>query len=384
MPSRTYPHLPAFGGIAPPRRGVLRIEAMNEALEKFKGIVGASETVLLKVGRRADANKALAGAILQKIFSKLGKKSQFALRADSAVNMEKFLDELFEEGFIKTSGALRLKENILIKLDPAKISVNELKYERDGKLLKIILKSEQNSADLSHISVEKEAVPADLLILIDPEESEIPDILKTNPHKEVVKIGTKEKNLGLKILEIARAFYPTIPDDIRDALWFLLAEENKTSPFPDPNYLKAFSELLDLKPNETKLRRAREILLGKGFYNLLGRALVRSHQEKETWTFWSFLPFSDFVKTGQTPEIATNILQELRAQVENATLFYALLYEESPKNISALVASQDAPRLKALAGLLATEPASSYFFANGFAAFSEAELKLKNLIRRVL
>ncbi len=363
---------------------MLRIEAMNEALEKFKGMVGASEIVLLKVGRRADANKALAGAILQKIFSKLGKKSHFALRDGCQENIEKFLDELFGEGFIKASGALRLKENILIKLDTEKIPVSELRYEKDGGFLKIILKSEKNPADLSLISVEKEAMPADLLILIDPEESEIRDILKANPHKEVVKIGTKEKNLGLKILEIARAFFPEIPDDIRDALWFLLAEENKTSPFPDPNYLKALSELLDLKPNEAKLRRALEILLGEGFYNLLGRALVRSHKEKETETFWSFLPLSDFVKTGQTPEVATNILQELRAQLEGAALFYALLYEEGPKNISALVASPDAPRLKALAGLLAAEPASSYFFANGFAAFSEAELKLKNLIRRVL
>ena len=348
---------------------------MNEALEKFKEIVGASETVLLKTGRRADANKALAGAILQKIFSKLGKKCNFALHAGSAGNIEKFLDELFEEGFAKTSGALQFKENILIKLDTEKIPVNELKYERDGKLLKIILKSEQNSADLSHISIEKEAVPADLLILIDPEESEMPNILNANPHKEVVKIGTKEKGLGLKILEIARAFFPAIPDDIRDALWFLLAEENRTDPF---------AELSNLKPDQTKIKRAREILLGKGFYNLLGRALVRSHQEKETETFWSFLPLSDFAKTGQTPGAATNILQELRSQLEGAALFYALLYEESPKNISALVASSDRARLKTLAGFLAAEPASSYFFANGFTAFSEAELKLKNLIRRVL
>lgn len=357
---------------------------MNEALEKFKEIVGASETVLLKTGGRADANKALAGAILQKIFSKLGKKSNFAPNEGSAENIEKFLDELFEEGFIKASGASRLRENILIKLDTEKIPVSELKYEKDGGFLKIILKSEKNSADLSRISVEKETVPADLLILIDTEESEIPDILSANPHKEVVKIGTKEKGLGLKILEIARVFFPEIPDDIRDALWFLLAEENKNNAFPDPNHLKAISELLDLKPDKTKLKHAREILLGKGFYNLLGRALVRSHQEKETETFWSFLPLSDFIKTGQTPAAATNILQELRAQLEGAALFYALLYEESPKNISALVASPDAPRLKALAGLLAATPASSYFFANGFTAFSEAELKLKNLIRRVL
>ncbi len=348
---------------------------MNEALEKFKELVCASETVLLATGQRADVNKILAGAVLQKIFSKLGKKTNFQVPSGSAENTERFLDELFEKGFAKSSGASALQENILIKLDTEKIPVNELKYERDGKFLKIILKSEKKSADISSISVGKEAVPADLLILIDPQEAEVSGLLAANPHKEVVKIGAKEKKLGKKIMEIAGAFFQAIPDEIKDAAWFLLAEENKTGPFP---------ELANLRPDQTKIKRAYEALLGAGFYKLLGRAFARSHKDKETDTFWAFLPFSDFEKTGQKETAATNILAELRAGTRGDALFYALLYEKSPKNISALVASNDNARLQTLAGLLSTEPASSYFFANGFTAFSEAELKLKTLIRRVL
>ena len=348
---------------------------MNGALEKFKELVNASDTVLLATGGRADANKILAGAVLQKIFSKLGKKANFRIPAGLVENTERFLDGLFEEGFTKSSGASALQENILIKLDTEKIPVGELRYEKEGKLLKIILKSEKKSADISSISVCKEAVPTDLLILIDPLEAETQDLLSANPHKEVVKIGTKEKNISQKILEIASAFFPVIPDEIRDAAWFLLAEENRTSPF---------SELANLKPDQAKIKRAREALFGAGFYKLLGRAFARSHRDSETNTFWSFLPFSDFEKTGKKESAATNILMELRAGTRGDALFYALLYEKSPKNISALVASNDRERLKTLAGLYATEPASSYFFANGFTAFSEAELKLKTLIRRVL
>lgn len=339
---------------------------------------------MLLSGKRADTNKILAGAILQKIFSKLGKQASFSLRNGSEENTEKFLDELFEEGFVRASDNAPLKENILIKLDTEKIPVNELKYERDGKFLKIILKSDKNSADLTNVSIEKEPVPVDLLILIDPEEPEIRHILNANPHKEVVKIGVKEKGLSLKTLEIANVFFPTTPDDIRDALWFLLTEDNKTSYLPDSNYLVALLALLKLRPDQAKLKRAREILLGEGFYRLLGRALARSHKDSDADTFWSFLPFSDFEKTGQKDAAATGILAELRGEARGAALFYALLYEKSPKNICALVASNDAPKLKALAGLFAAEPASSYFFANGFSAFSEAELKLKTLIRRVL
>jgi len=77
------------------------------------------------------------------------------------------------------------------------------------------------------------------------------------------------------------------------------------------------------------------------------------------------------------------LVHELRALRPESRLF-ALLWEDAPKSISAVIASRDSTMLKNLAVSMSSVPASSYFIANGFSAFSEAEIKIRGLIRRVL
>src|SRR3989338_2063251 len=147
---------------------------------------------------------------------------------------------------------------------------------------------------------------------------------------------------------------------------------------------------------EEKILRAKEALFGPSFWRLLGRALARSHFEKEIQTLWAFLPKSDFSAAGgpafgggkgdaqkKKKTVLKKILNELRALRPESRLF-ALLWEDAPKSISAVIASRDSTMLKNLAVSMSSVPASSYFIANGFSAFSEAEIKIRGLIRRVL
>lgn len=342
---------------------------MTEQMQKFKEIVENSGTIAIRVGDTNDISKILAGTILHRAFSKLGKK------VNTDIKSVEVATAFFEDGLEN----FEKEENILIKFDTEKLPVSELRYEKDGQFVKIILKSGRAAPDLREVLVEKESLPADLLMLMDTPEVEIERALKENPHKEVVRLGTKDKNLSLKIEEILGAFFEEIPAELKEVVWFFA------------NYEKRADWNVSVGLREEKILQAKEALFGPGFWKLLGRALARSHFEKEIQTLWAFLPKSDFNKTGEGESSVLKILNELRALRPESKIF-ALLWESAsdasvgagPKTINAAIASRDAALLKNLAALMSGAPASSYFIANGFSAFSEAEIKIRGLIRRVL
>ncbi|KKT40922.1 MAG: hypothetical protein UW28_C0017G0026 [Parcubacteria group bacterium GW2011_GWA2_44_13] len=116
---------------------MLRINSMTEAVKKFKETLEKVETVSIKTGDSNDISKILAASLLHNLFLKLGKKSSLENWSSSGA-FSQYLESLFEKSFLKDN--LREPEHILIKLDTKKIPVSELNYEKDGDMLKIILK----------------------------------------------------------------------------------------------------------------------------------------------------------------------------------------------------------------------------------------------------
>ncbi|OGF63925.1 hypothetical protein A2661_02085 [Candidatus Giovannonibacteria bacterium RIFCSPHIGHO2_01_FULL_45_24] len=337
---------------------------MSEAAEKFKEIVQKADSIAVSVApankelNLPDNKKLLAGSILHKFFLLLGKKSA--------------LNETAPE------------ENVLIRLDTKKLPISELKYERDGDELKIILKSAEKSPDISHVSVSKEVAPADLLVLIDPPEDEIPGLLEKTAHRDVVKLTAKEKHLAAKLAELLEIFDKKFLEEAKEDLWMLLSSEEKALVAPSQNGYLLLQKLLELGLDEEKAKKAR-LEKKSAFWKLLGRALARSEYEENIGTAWSFLPKADFQKTGAGQDAILEIFEEFRAEMAGAG-FWALLWETSsePKKISAVISSADHAKLAPLAGLFGVSAASSYFFANGFSAFSEAEIKIRGHIKKVL
>lgn len=354
---------------------------------KFKEIVARSQTFAVSAGETSDISKILAAATLNTALQKLGKKSGFAYSAVPD-EIKKFVSIISGEKF---GGALRQKENIIIKFDAKALPAKELRYEKDGDFIKIVLESETSASaqngeaelDISKIQIEKSAVPVDLLLLVDPKEAEIDKILASAPHKEVIKISSRDKSAFIKIMEIIKTLYGEIPENFREALWFLIEEEEKINPAPTKEGFSALRELWESGIDREKILRAREEIFTTPFNKLLGRALARSHYEKELSTLWSFLPKSDFLKIGAEESSLLNVLNKLRA-LNPQSKFCALLWGSEEKKVSALLASADSQKLGELASFFATSPASSYFSTAPFDSFSEAEIKIRNFIRKVI
>ena len=222
-------------------------------------------------------------------------------------------------------------------------------------------------------------------MLIDPPENQTEELLEKTPHKEVVKLGAKDKSLPLKVAEILKLFFEKIPEEFRETLWFLVKNEGEVNFMSSPELLKLMHELVEAKVDTEKIQGVKNIIFGQNFWKLFGRTLARSHQERELETLWAFLPKSDFEKTGEKESAVLKILNEMRS-IHSGSKFFALLWEAGSniKAVNAIIASNDQGRLKTLAGLMGTTPASSYFFVKGLSTFSEAELKIRDFIKKVL
>lgn len=362
---------------------------MTESVRKFKEIVDKSDSIAVQIGAPNDISKALAGALLHQTFLKLNKKSEIDMPrlADRVANsVSALLDQDRPSG-----EAPRAKENVLIKINTLGLPISSLRYEKDGDFLKIILeRSEPEPPDLKAISVEKATVPVDLLLLIDPAESETEKLLLATPHKDVVKLTAKDRGFALKSAEIMDAFFGEVPKGFKDALWFLAAEEEKALLTPSQDILALLARLLGEGIDHGKIKKARGALYNSAFWKLFGRALARSEYEKDISTTWVFLPKADFEKTGQDDNAVSALLSEMQ-NLRPESGFVALLWEKGPaspsqggpKSIKAALASKDPVKLNALAGLMGSSPASSYFTAEGFASFSECELKIRGFIRKI-
>ena len=346
---------------------------MNEALAKFKETLNSGKTVAIRTGNTRDITKILASHILHSAFLDLGKKSNVDCGTIGEPT-QNFLAVLFGKNH-KKSEAL---EQTLIKIDTAQIPVSELKYEKEGTILKIILTSPE-SFDSKKISVEKEKIPADLLLLVDPEEKQLEKILAETPHKEVIKITSKDKDISVKIFEIISTLEKELFKNLKEAFWMLLEGGNEFS----RDRILAKKEILEMNPDISKITASKEALKTKWFWKLLGRALQRSEVEKDLGTLWTFVTPKDFAKTNQNESAILQLFGEIR-KLRRGENFLAILWNEEKENVKAIVGGEDGLKLKNLATQMGSVLSSSYFFAEGFKNFSEAEIKIRSEIKKVL
>lgn len=347
---------------------------MNEALQKFKEAVSGAQTIAVRIGSSKDVSKILPFFILHSAFLELGKKSSIILDNTSG-NAQKFLENLLGSKVLEQS---EQPENTLIKIDTEKIPVSELKYEKEGSVIKIILSSKENF-DLQNIRIEKEKTPVDLLLLGEPRENEIPELLRENPHKEVVKITSKEKPVEQKIFEIVFALLENKIEEFKEAFW--IAFENSDPLSAETANIK--NQILALRPDFNKIYEANEIIKGGGFLKMFGRALQRSEFEAESKIAWTFLNHSDFEKTGGDEEAVLPIFHEIK-KMRPLAEFFAFLWEFPKGAVKAIVGAENQEKLKNLANEMGCALSSPYFFTQEFSNFSEAEIKIRGSIKKVI
>lgn len=346
---------------------------MNEALQKFKETLSSAKTVAVRTGNTKDISKILSSYLFHSAFLELEKNSNIDCgQLDDSI--KNFLSVLFGD----QQKNFETPEHTLIKIDTEQIPVSELKYEKEGKILKIILEGPKNF-DHQKIVIEREKIPVDLLLLVDPEEKEIEQILQNSPHKEVVKITSKEKDISLKTFEIISLLDNEIIKKFKEGFWMLLDNGDEFS----KNLISVKKEILEHNLDHSKISRAKDELKTKNFWKLLGRALQRSEMEKESGVLWTFVTTEDFAKTNQSENAILPMFNEIK-KLRSPENFLAILWQNSKDKIRAVVGGKDNLKLRNLAIQMGSSLSSSYFFTENFTSFSEAEMKIREGIKKMI
>ena len=119
-----------------------------------------------------------------------------------------------------------------------------------------------------------------------------------------------------------------------------------------------------------------------GSAQILGRALARTTSEEILKTSWTFLTKNDFEKTGVSAS-KENLLFLLRKVRSNIMPYpSSIICYESGDEVRSLIYHENKNTLASLAMALSAEPESLYFFASGFKNFSEAETRIRQLLKQ--
>lgn len=124
--------------------------------------------------------------------------------------------------------------------------------------------------------------------------------------------------------------------------------------------------------------------MSRSLLNLLARVILRSREEQDINTAWSFITWEDFVKTESEPRNMPEIVEAL-ACLTNLPLFTTILWQIGEENkVSGLMFARDQNRLSRLAHALGRNLSSNYFLLPNFPNFTEAEMALRKLLKSVL
>ncbi len=353
------------------------VKDMDQAQEAVKKLLNSSEKILVAGEPSADWATLLAMLALKNILDGAGKKTILWPECGAG-----FKDKF--EKIIPKSDGFEALQKIKIKI-PKSAQLEELKYEEENDFFSIII-SPKSALEPSAVSIEKSPHEMDAAFCFFADVDgwkKITAPIERPPAEKTVYVSGGEKTAAEKISGIHEIINDSRPMPQSTATLLLASLIYETDNFQKQN--NGIFGLADTLIGAGADRKAvEEITLADKKIEaaqILGRALARTTAEEELKTSWTFLTKNDFQKTGFAPskENALLILRKARSNIIPTPC--SVLCYENGEEVEALVYHEDKNVLGSLALVLGAIPQSPYFFASGFKNFSEAETKIRNLLK---
>ncbi len=353
---------------------------MNGASDAIKNLLEASPRVLVALEPGAGEAKFLASKALKEILRAAG-KNVFLWPEPPRSFSEKFSAILTDEP------SPELPQKIKIKI-PKSIPLDELRYEDEGDSFCVIISPKEN-LEPGSIRIEKAPYEMDAAFLFVEEENDFEKTgapVKNPPREKRVFLTRGPKTFAEKVAEIKTALDPETQISAASAtalLASLFSETEYLRKASGPETFALAGSLIssgaDKKAVDLILKRANTLKTAQ----LLGRALARTTIEEGLKTSWTFLTRKDFEKTGFLPseENIASLAPEIRAAVtEQQNL---ILCFETPPGVAVFFESLDARTLNYVAGHFGLETKSPSLLIPPFKNFSEAENKIRQLLKEL-
>src|SRR3989338_1719257 len=296
------------------------------------------------------------------------------------------------------------KRNIVIAINTAESPIGEIRYEKKGQKLEIIISPQSSPIKKENISIEEADYPFDLLITIGVssldkigESLNDPNLIFDTPLINIDR-GDKNENFGeINIVEknavsnsaiifnILRKLDPKpVESDFATMILAGIADKTIASKAGVPP--EASLLISELKARGGDLDQAISHLPKLKPLNLLklwGRASVRSKKEDDKDIFWSFITAEDFEKTSTGPDNVKFVLDSFEEQLSLPKVSAFLWQHPEQKSVHAILRIREAGLLAKIEALEGTKAAGKLVnLKSPFVNFKEAETKIRALLDR--
>ncbi|MBI2507242.1 MAG: hypothetical protein HYW09_01360 [Candidatus Niyogibacteria bacterium] len=355
---------------------MIRRNKMDSAEETIKNLVESSSKIFVGLEPSADESAILAAIALKNILKDLDK--EVFLRPKS---QEKLSDKLRE--ILPEENDPEIPQKIKIKI-PKSADIGELRYEEDEKFLNLFILP-KNNMEPSGLLIEKTPYEMDAAFCFFEEDGWEKINFVTKPLREkIIYFTNNGGTLAEKINDIHQTLNGPQAMSPLTATLLMSLLVHETENFQKRRGAEIFSLAASLLESGADEKISSETdLKGKKINSaqIVGRALARTTLEEELKTSWTYLTKNDFLKTNleSTKENIIFILRKVRSYI-TATSCSIICYEDGD-GVKSLIFNENKNILAGLAASFGAALESSHFFAGGFKNFSDAETKIRQLLK---
>lgn len=374
----------------------VRIETQMDT-QKAIELIEKSTHIGILLPKDAGVDQMVSAEVLSRILEKRGKKVGFLNPVTGELVRTNALQNI-------TRGYL-LPREFIISLDTASSPISELRYEKDGERINVILSPASSSFIEGAISYKEGRLLCDTAILLgighieDVDNKNLaPDFFTTTPiiviDKKIDEHSIGEINLAdsskVSLAEILYEFLTALeggPLESGLATLLLAGIIEQTNSFgsghTNADSLLASSELMRLGADYAGACHIAKTEKALGTLQLFGRAAARTRIDNEHGILWSFLTAEDFDKTGRNKKDLTAVITHLNTQFSPRRLTVLLSQEGAGSRTRVLLSGNE--MLEQIAKREQGAFHSPHFsLANSFSTFREAEEYINSIILEII
>lgn len=383
--------------------------------EQTLRLIHSAKNIAIAIADEASGDQIGAALGLLNFFIMAGKKAEFLFSGELPSQFS-FLASYFPEDPAPSEEGAGLRD-FIISLDAKKHGIAEIRYEKNGDALSIILGAKQNIslADILVTSPDSYDLIVSLGIhkremILAKAEADAPrtarlrrdfggqartpllllsrDSARENDADAIFTDTEKSSwcELGWDIITTAndkKEITETIATPLCAGLF--AATENLQSPNTTVASARLASLLVQHGAKQELIRQHSEVKTPLNLMQLWGRALSRSRLDPETNILWSFIPAEDFLKTGSTSKDLALLFTQMERAISSPKGFLYVFENPHKNHIRAILKSNNnaflADTAKKEAGDLSP---STLNFHKSFSSFTEAEEYLRALLTKVV
>lgn len=362
-----------------------RKKPMPEPKETIKEFIESGNRFLIAAEPSADEATQLAAHALRKVLE-LKNKDVLSWPTLAPSFQEKFSSILpIEKNF-------EIPQKIRIRI-PKTIPLEEMRYDEEGDALYIVL-SPKEPVEPAQLTIEKAPFDVDAAFCFFNDESRFENIaipVNKPAREKTVYLTRNTRTFAEKVHDIYETLNdpPLVQKEIATLLFAsLIYETENLQTMQSEKTFRLAGSLLAEGAEQMLIHKIMEEEKAIGKAQFFGRALARTTCDPGLKTTWTFLALKDFEKTKNIPakELFISLLKKIRLSIEHQP-FSVLCYEQNSEGgitrIQTMVFGENKNLLTTLAQRFGVEATNHYFFGPSFHTFSEAETKLKQLLRGV-